>query len=57
MRLFSKRNRAPHLGKYPMEKIRRVAKTTTYISDDVPRVPTRANFFNRGMLGDLGAKV
>ncbi len=40
-----------------MEKIKRVAKTTTYISDDVPRVPKRANFFNRAMLGDLGPKA
>jgi reductive dehalogenase len=57
MKIFSKRNRAPHLGKYPMEKIKRVARTTTYISNDVPRVPKRANFFNRAMLGDLGAKA
>ena len=57
MRLFSRRNRPPHLGKYPMEKIKRVPKTTTYISDDVPRVPKRANFFNRAMLGDLGPKL
>ena len=57
MKIFSGRKRAPHLGKYPMEKIKRVPKTTTYISDDVPRVPKRANFFNRAMLGDLGAKA
>lgn len=56
MKIFSGRKRAPHQGKYPMEKIKRVPKTTTYISDDVPRMPKRANFFNRAMLGDLGAK-
>ena len=39
-----------------MEKLKRVPKTTTFISDDVPRVPKRANFFNRAALGDLGAK-
>jgi reductive dehalogenase len=54
MQIFSNRGRKTHLGKYPMEKIRRVAETTTYISDDVPRVPKRANFFNRAASGDLG---
>ncbi len=57
MRLFSNRRRKLHLGKYPMEKLKRVSKTTTFISDDVPRVPKRANFFNRAALGDLGAKA
>ena len=45
-----------HLGKYPMEMIKRVDKTTTYISSDVPRMPKRANFFVRSGFGDLGAK-
>ena len=45
-----------HLGKYPMEKIKRVEKTTTLITDDVPRMPKRANFFVRSGMGDLGAK-
>jgi reductive dehalogenase len=40
-----------------MEKIRRVDSPTTYISDDVPRVPKRSNFFNRAASGDLGAKA
>ena len=57
MRLFSNRARPPHLGKYPMEKIRRVARPTTRIAADVPRQPKRANFFNRAMAGDLGAKA
>jgi len=37
-----------------MEKIPRVPEPTTYISPDVPRVPKRANFFNRAASGDLG---
>ena len=57
MRLFSNRARPPHLGKYPMEKIRRVARPTPRIAADVPRQPKRANFFNRAMAGDLGAKA
>ena len=32
--LFSKRKRPLHLGAYPMEKIKRVEKTTTLIIDD-----------------------
>ncbi len=57
MNIFSRRNRAMHLGKYPMEKIQRVEKPTTYISDDVKRVPMRANFFTRAAMGDLGSKA
>ena len=54
MRIFSQKHRKPHLGKFPMEKIKRVQKTTTYISKELPRIPKRANFFNRAALGDLG---
>ncbi len=50
------RKRPLHLGRYPMEKIRRVDRPTTRITADVPRVPQRANFFNRARFGDLGAK-
>ena len=39
-----------------MGKLKRVLKTITFISDDVPRVLSRAKFFNFGALGDLGAK-
>jgi reductive dehalogenase len=53
---FSRRKRSPHLGKYPMEKIRRVDKPTTYIGNNVPRVPRRADFFFRAEYGDLGQK-
>ncbi len=56
MRIFSSRKRPLHLGKYPMEKIRRMERPTTLIMDKVPRVPKRANFFSRAALGDLGPK-
>ncbi len=50
--------RASHLGAYPMERIKRVASTTTLILDDeVPRVPKRAAFFERALRGDLGPKA
>ena len=39
------RRRPPHLGRYPMEKLRRVDGPTTLVLDDeVPRVPKRAAF-------------
>jgi len=57
MNIFSRRSRPAHLGKYPMEKIRRVSRPTTYISDEVKRVPMRANFFTRAAKGDLGKKA
>ncbi|NJN54884.1 MAG: hypothetical protein HC804_09090 [Anaerolineae bacterium] len=45
MSLFSWRKSRPlHLGKYRMEKIRRVGAPTTKIGDEIPRVPQRANF-------------
>ncbi|MFQ5613210.1 MAG: reductive dehalogenase, partial [Anaerolineae bacterium] len=56
MRRFSFRQRPLHLGKYPMEKIKRVEQPTTRITDQVPRVPQRANFFTRARFGDLGPK-
>ena len=46
-----------HLGPYPMEKIDRVPETTTLITDEVPRVPKRANFFTRCLNGDFGPKA
>lgn len=57
MGMFGNRSRAPHLGKYPMEKLTRVDRPTTYISDDVPRAPKRADFFMRVASGDLGEKL
>ena len=56
MGIFSRSKRPVHLGKYPMEKIKRVDETTTRITNDVPRVPQRANFFMRARFGDLGSK-
>jgi reductive dehalogenase len=50
--------RATHQSAYPMEDITRVDRPTTLILDDeVPRVPQRANFFERARLGDLGPRA
>lgn len=54
--LFNWKNRPLHMGKFPMEAIKRVEKTTTLITDDVPRMPKRANFFVRSAFGDVGKK-
>ncbi|MGE0484990.1 MAG: 4Fe-4S dicluster domain-containing protein [Gammaproteobacteria bacterium] len=52
------RRRATHLGRYPMETVRRVDRPTTLILDDeIPRVPKRAAFFERALRGDLGEKA
>lgn len=56
MQLFSNKRRPMHLGKYPMEKIKRVDKPTTLITDDIKRVAQRAGFFFRAAYGDLGPK-
>ncbi len=57
MAWFSSRKRPMHLGRYPMEKIRRVDKPTTLITDDIQRVPKRAGFFVRCAHGDVGPKA
>ncbi len=50
--------RPSHLSRYPMETVKRVERPTTLILDDeVPRVPKRAEFFQRALHGDLGAKA
>ena len=50
-------HRALHLGRYPMEKIKRVDEPTTLVlEDEVPRVPKRAAFFARAANGDFGPK-
>jgi reductive dehalogenase len=47
-----------HLGRYPMEKVRRAAQPTTAIdTPNVPRVPKRHDMFNRAELGDLGERA
>ncbi|MFQ5472878.1 MAG: reductive dehalogenase [Dehalococcoidia bacterium] len=57
MPLFSSRKRPMHLGRYPMEKIKRVDKPTTLITDSVKAVPKRAGFFVRAFHGDIGDKA
>jgi len=50
--------RRSDLGIFPMEQVDRVDRPTTMIIDDeVPRVPKRAEFFERAVRGDLGAKA
>ena len=46
-----------HLGRYPMEKVRRVDEPTTLIiEEEVERAAARHNFFMRARAGDLGAR-
>jgi len=46
-----------HLGRYPMEKIRRVDQPTTLVlRDEIRRMPKRADLFTRALAGDLGDK-
>ncbi|MFQ5556026.1 MAG: 4Fe-4S dicluster domain-containing protein [Acidimicrobiales bacterium] len=50
-------HRPLHLGRYPMERIKRVDEPTTLVlHDEVPRVAERAGFFTRAANGDLGPK-
>ena len=42
------------LGPYPMEKLKRVEKPTTLITDNVQRVDEREQGFNRAGRGDFG---
>ena len=50
--------RPSHLGPYPVEDLKRVDRPTTLIiNDEVPRVPSRANFYMRTALGDLSEKT
>ena len=56
MGIFSRSKQPMHLGKYPMEKIKRVDEPIRKITSDVPRVPQRANFFMRTRFGNLGPK-
>lgn len=47
--------RPVHLGRYPMERIKRVDEPTTLIlRDEIRRVPKRADLFTRALAGDLG---
>ncbi len=50
-------HRPLHMGRYPMERIKRVDEPTTLIiEDEVPRVPVRAGGFPRARNGDFGPK-
>jgi reductive dehalogenase len=47
-----------HLGRYPMEKIKRVPQPTTLVQRErIQRVPKRGDFFKRAEAGDMGAKA
>ncbi|HEX5093412.1 MAG TPA: reductive dehalogenase domain-containing protein [Burkholderiales bacterium] len=46
-----------HLGRYAMEKIRRVEEPTTQVRrDEIVRMPKRADLFSRALAGDLGER-
>jgi ferredoxin len=50
--------RPVHLGRWPMERIRRVAQPTTMIDRArIQRVPKRADLFTRALAGDLGLRA
>ena len=50
-------HRRLHMGRYPMERIKRADEPTTLIiEDEVPRVPVRAGGFPRAANGDMGPK-
>jgi ferredoxin len=50
--------RPVHLGRYAMERIRRVDDPTTLVlRDEIRRVPKRADLFTRALAGDLGEKA
>lgn len=50
-------HRPLHMGRYPMERIKRVAEPTTLIiEDEIERVPVRAGGFPRAAHGDMGPK-
>ena len=49
--------RPVHMGRYPMELIKRVDQPTTLIlRDEIRRVPKRADLFTRALAGDLGER-
>ena len=46
-----------HLGRYPMERIKRVDEPTTLIiREEIQRMPKRAEMFARALAGDLGER-
>lgn len=51
-------SRPLHMGRYPMEKIKRVpVPTTLIIPEEIKRVSKRASFFARALQGDLGERT
>ncbi|MCR4393426.1 MAG: hypothetical protein NUV31_03535, partial [Dehalococcoidales bacterium] len=42
------------LGPYPMEKLKRVDKPTTLITDNITRFDARQTGFSRALRGELG---
>jgi ferredoxin len=49
--------RPVHMGRYEMERIRRVDEPTTLVlRDEIRRMPKRADLFSRALAGDLGEK-
>ena len=49
--------RPMHMGRYPMETIKRVAEPTTLVlRDEITRNSKRADLFTRALAGDLGEK-
>lgn len=50
-------HRPLHMGRYPMEKVKRVDEATTLIiPEEIKRVPVRAGGFPRAAHGDMGPK-
>ena len=50
--------RALHLGRYPMDSVKRVDRPTTLVDESkIQRVAKRAEFFQRALMGDLGDKA
>jgi hypothetical protein len=48
-------SRPLHMGRYPMETIKRVDEPTTLIiREEIQRVPKRGDFFMRAGAGDIG---
>jgi ferredoxin len=46
--------RRGQLGPYPMEKLKKVERPTTQITDDIPRFDEREHGFARALRGDFG---
>jgi ferredoxin len=47
-----------HMGRYEMERIKRVEEPTTLVlRDEIRRMPKRADLFSRALAGDLGERL